>query len=515
MAVLFTAAVAYGVWRRARAMPLILVWVALYLGPIAAMHTRTVRYIVPLLPFLAVLAGGMMSSLYEWTRGRRWLRSACVSVGLFAIGYTIAYGVAFSSIYAREDARIRAGRWIAASVPSGSAIGVEGGAFSLASQISRSRNRVVRFDIPAVFYAEPYLLCRVQLDRLASRIAEMEYIAIADVNRHAQFTAVPDLFPVVAAMYERLLDGRLGFEVVKRYKQYPGVLGLVFRDDGVEPSFIGYDHPAVYVLRRRGPGEWSRAVAAWQEELAGSTHCCDSALGRAAGLLRADDLGGAETVLDSVLSSHPDLLVTHFLKEHLHRSRGETAAAELMRTRRQPENLHGSLRYVGNPSTAYRVTGAAASSLVQLDMADLAIQVLREDAERYRRMGHRVLEARAQDYLDVGRQLFLQRRARQMEEAAALALEVYPLPRACNILATLAAGSGDHARAIGLWERSLNTDEAQAEVHLRLAHSYAAVGGEAGKVRYHVGQAIWQDSTLSDSATALMEAWLTSPPGRD
>lgn len=513
MAVVFTVAVVFGAWRPARAIPLILLWIALYLGPIATMHTRTVRYIVPLLPFLAILAGSMVSLLYGWSGRRRWLRTVCVGVGLGVMGYTTAYGIAFSSIYLREDPRIRAGRWISNSVPPGSAIGVEGGAFSLAAQISRKRYRAVTFDIPAIFYAEPYLLCSVQSSRLESRMGAMDYIAITDVNRHAQFTAVPDLFPVLATFYERLLNGQLGFDVVERFDQYPEILGLGFGDDGVEPSFLGYDHPSVFVLKRRSRDEWSEAVLTWRGALAENPHCIDSELSRATALLRADDLRTAEVILDSALSSHPEILVTHFLKEDLHRSRGEAEAAQAMAARRRPENLGGSLAHVAYPGSIHHVTAAVASSLVELGMAELAVRVLREEVGQYRHMGHRVLEARAQDYLNVSHQLFLQGRERQMVEAVNLALKVYPTSRAYNILAAVAAGDGDHPRAIGLWERSLSTDAAQAQVHLELARSYAAVGTEAGRVSHHVGRAIAQDPTLSDSARALLQRQL-SPGGR-
>ena len=39
-----------------------------------------------------------------------------------------------------------------------------------------------------------------------------DYIAIVDVNRYRQFTAVPDLYPAAAAFYQKLVAGELGFE---------------------------------------------------------------------------------------------------------------------------------------------------------------------------------------------------------------------------------------------------------------------------------------------------------------
>ena len=69
-------------------------------------------------------------------------------------------------------------------------------------------------------------------------------------------------------------------------KHYPSLLGIEFQDDRAEPSFIGYDHPAVIVLQRRSP----QAVQQGLDALADAPHCPDALLRQAADALRRDDL---------------------------------------------------------------------------------------------------------------------------------------------------------------------------------------------------------------------------------
>ena len=89
------------------------------------------------------------------------------------------------------------------------------------------------------------------LEPLREQLEEVDYIAIVDANRYSQFTAAPRAVPVFAAFYEQLVAGELGYERIRRFKRYPALGPVVFRDDGAEPSFLGYDHPAVLLFALR------------------------------------------------------------------------------------------------------------------------------------------------------------------------------------------------------------------------------------------------------------------------
>ena len=98
-----------------------------------------------------------------------------------------------------------------------------------------------------------FATCKVRAQLwLEEQLANLlDYLAITDVNRYQHFTAVPELIPGGAAFYEALMKGELGFDLIRRFKNYPSIAGLEFRDDGSEPTFTGFDHPAVMVFTGR------------------------------------------------------------------------------------------------------------------------------------------------------------------------------------------------------------------------------------------------------------------------
>ena len=145
-------------------------------------------------------------------------------------------------------------------------------------------------DVGRLLHLRGYLSCGAAADHLASRLQSMEYVAIVDVNRHAQVAAAADVMPATASFYQALGDGRLGYRQVYHAKVAPGLLGQVFPDDGAEPSFLGYDHPAVRVYQRQSGA--TAALRNWRNSLSGDS-CPDALLADAVTRAAAGDTEGA------------------------------------------------------------------------------------------------------------------------------------------------------------------------------------------------------------------------------
>ena len=367
LTITFVAGVGVAVWRHSLAGGLILVWLALQFALIGGLHTKHVRYLLPMLPFHCLLAADLLR-VAGGIVSRRWRLAGFAALG-GVCAFTVVYGVAFARIYTIEDSRVAAGRWIAASVPAGSTIGVERGGFPVSPCVSRERYHHEPLDLALVFATRGYLNCRATRSYLKSRMTNTGVLVITDVNRYQQFTAVPDLYPAAASFYRELVSGRLGYDVVQRFKVYPSLAGFSFEDDGAEPSFIGYDHPAVIVLRRRAGFEedWQR----WSRSLAAEKSCPDEKLEYAIGLLQAGGAAAARLVLQRLRFSHPEQRYAALIEAETHATMGLKS-----------EQLEALKRFVAGYADqslgAYLLPWATAMSLIELGSDALAMRALRD-----------------------------------------------------------------------------------------------------------------------------------------
>lgn len=214
-----------------------LVFGVLYFFVISSWSRSFVRWTLPLLPVLAVAAGLLVARLTAIRRGA--LRSALLAiVGLAAVA-TIAQSVLAPVAFLR-DARAGPGRAFLESLPAGTRIG-----------LFDYRTYVPAF--PAGLVVEPYVEAfdRFPPDTAAVRatIAAFEasapdYVVLSWFKN--KFLNNPDRFPEHAAFFERLLDGRAGYETARYVKQEAfGTWIPFFRD----PEFIVQE--LVFLRRKR------------------------------------------------------------------------------------------------------------------------------------------------------------------------------------------------------------------------------------------------------------------------
>ena len=309
LTILFAAGLAACAQHRRAPTTAALIWAALYFITIGGMQAKAVRHVIPLLPLLSLFAAATCVRLHS--ARQLWLRRVVVVGVLATATYTIAHGSAFVRVYLYEDSRLQAGRWIASELPPGAAIGIEGGGYTMGRLISREQYRQVPLKITRLFYVGPYMSCDLQADYLRAKLMAMDYIAMIDVNGYAQFTAVPDLFPAAAGFYRLLVREQLGFERVAEFEVPATILGV--RSSGSDPSFSGYDHPAVWLYRKSSDDAVRRGFASWSALLQQDNSCPDAALGSASEAIDASHFGLAARMLQSA----SDRLPTHLLPELL------------------------------------------------------------------------------------------------------------------------------------------------------------------------------------------------------
>ena len=492
----------YVLWRRQRPGLLMSLWCAIFFLMAGALSVKTVRYVMPLLPFLALFTGVLCAALWDrtWPLFGRWPGRGAVA-GL--ILYTAVYGMAFGRLYQAEDSRIQAGRWIAENIPAGSSLGAELGGVSMRGHISNQRYERVWLDISALFYGTPYMLCSTQVDFLRERVADMDYLATVDVNRAAQFAAAPDLFPVVAGFYERLTAEQLGCKRIRRFKEYPEFLGMKFIDDAAEPSFLGYDHPAVTIFRCGKATSIDQDFDRWTQQLVENPHCADRQLVEIAAALQTGELHQARRLTQRLVDQHPLDKLAYLLQAEIHRRQEnpELAAAALKGYR--PESAQGLASFVRISPAQHHIPGRTALSLAVLGLPELALQVLDEGTYEARRYPAALATDMVSLYLKVAQYFRHQTQFTQMQKAIELSLAISPDVRAYNILAMLAYQKGESARAMEMWANSLAVDDGQAGIHAEMGKLVLQELEDYEQALYHLERAVEIDAGLG----AELQQW--------
>ena len=302
---------------------LILLWCVLYFAVIGSLHTKHVRYLMPMLPLMSLLAADVCGRLWRVRRVAGGLSL------LLLVPYTGAYGLAYTRVYSEEDSRLQAGRWLATHSPPGSRIGAEGGGFSLEKVIDGAGFTVNKLEVVPLFRARGYLMCQPAMSYLRERVEHMDYFAMVDVNRYWHFTSVPEWYPVVSGFYKKLRAGDLGFDQVAHFKTYPSLGEIEFRDDRAGLAYIGFDHPATYIYRRPDRQEMARAWEQWGRELWEDSRCPDQMLHRSVQSFRAGKMDEALDRIRQVSERYPRMRVAFLLEAAIHGQRGDAEFARV------------------------------------------------------------------------------------------------------------------------------------------------------------------------------------------
>jgi dolichyl-phosphate-mannose-protein mannosyltransferase len=222
-----------------------------------------VRYTIPLAMTLTVAAGVLSADLLERQRSR--------IIGLVAtalvLGSSTLYAAAYMNVFRQRDARLVAAQYINTRVPPDSRILVEPShnippMGSYLHQMNFYRDYVLwrgetRHDKFQLLGLDTYrLLYNSRNDHekrrhIEERLAEADWIVMDDT--FVQFYEhLPETdHHIVKQYYRDLFGGKLDFDLQRTFKVYPRIFGWTIRDDGAELSFRLFDHPTIYVFRRR------------------------------------------------------------------------------------------------------------------------------------------------------------------------------------------------------------------------------------------------------------------------
>jgi hypothetical protein len=255
-------------WWRAREWRdgFILSWALIYFLTMGAQYAKYPRYLLPLLPFLFLMASIAITRVAP-----RPLRFSYYAFALLALAASFVYSAAFTSMYARQHPWLQISKWIYANVPANSTIAVEHWDDMLpvsmrANDAARSNSDYRIVTLP-MYDADD----AVKLQTLVDTLATSDYIILASPRLYATIARLPARYPISSRYYRLLFDGRLGFDLAMHALNAPALDGVVILDDPftraglrtpvhsdamawnwgfADESFIVYDHPMPLVFAK-------------------------------------------------------------------------------------------------------------------------------------------------------------------------------------------------------------------------------------------------------------------------
>lgn len=238
---------------------LIVVWVGFFFAYQGGQFAKTMRYFLPIVPLLAILAAQMLVHGYDWTRARTRISGelragALPRVALYgvpALGIAVAvgtllYAFAFVGIYTRPLTRVAATEWIFANIPQGAHIANEHWDDPLpvrwkgrdAGWYQGTTLELYNDDTP-----EKY-------QKLVQQLDQTEYIFLSSNRLYGSIPRMPMKYPMTTEYYRLLFSGELGFRLVKTFTSHPTLFGIQINDDSAEEIFTVYDHPKVLIFQK-------------------------------------------------------------------------------------------------------------------------------------------------------------------------------------------------------------------------------------------------------------------------
>ena len=236
---------------------LILFWVIgmfLYHGQ---QFVKTMRYFLPLYPFLTILAAFFLFAVWDAAkalkqngRSERLGRSAkffSVVLSIIVIAVTLFWAMASTSIYTRTNTRVAASRWIYANISDTEVIGSEHWDDVLPLRVDGKDYYRDHEGVMLELYGEDTPEKR---DKMVAWMDQVDYIILSSNRLYGSIPRLPMRFPLTTKYYEWLFNGQLGFEPVQEFTSYPEFLGISVIDDNAEEAFTVYDHPKVTIFRK-------------------------------------------------------------------------------------------------------------------------------------------------------------------------------------------------------------------------------------------------------------------------
>ena len=213
-----------------------------YFVYVGSWYTKFIRFMVPVLPFLAIFAA--------WFLFEVWKKSKIFGGILLTLTLTLtlSWSLAFLSIYTRQSTRITASSWIYQNIPKGSKILGEHWDDGLPIELSLNHPSLYKIEQLTIYEPDN----QQKIEYYAEKLSGSDYIIINSRRLYGTLIYLPEKYPITSRYYQLLFSGKLGYTKIAEFSSYPSLLGFTINDDSSEETFQVYDHPKVIIFKNGG-----------------------------------------------------------------------------------------------------------------------------------------------------------------------------------------------------------------------------------------------------------------------
>lgn len=220
---------------------LLVAWPTCYFLIAGQWYAKFIRYLAPLVPFLSIVVAWGLVELTKLFPHR---------VRGFAYGAILAIQaittIGFLTLYLQPHTRIQASHWIYDNISAEAMLLVEHWDDTLPLPLRGKAPHT--FNIETLPSFEPDT--DEKLTYVYAQLEKADYLILSSRRVYQAILNNRDRYPMMAVVYDELLDERLGFELVYTATRYPQFLWWEIPDDWSDESFQSYDHPPVLIFKK-------------------------------------------------------------------------------------------------------------------------------------------------------------------------------------------------------------------------------------------------------------------------
>lgn len=219
---------------------------------------KFMRYMLPIYPFLTIMAGYAISKIKNLKLKVKSynLKLKIINFKFFTFLFIIGaffWTILFINIYLQPHTRLTATEWILKNIPTGSNLAIEHWDDRLPLYGGEKYNFVelTLYDLPDD---------KNKWKLLNEKLNLADYIIIASNRLYVPLQKLKDCqkykvcYPKTADYYQKLFEGKLGFKKVAEFIVYPKIsifnFQFLINDQSADESFTVYDHPKIMIFKK-------------------------------------------------------------------------------------------------------------------------------------------------------------------------------------------------------------------------------------------------------------------------